>query len=136
MTKPFDPAAPPQPLDPAFATDLDRLQALTVLGRWAVVAGLWATIGAASLWGIRKYFGLWQDHFTWSSVRAVVLYHRLSAMGLVICVGMTLSVLIWQSRNILFGRPKSEQLQQHQLLCRIRQQGSSHPLWRWLYGQQ
>jgi hypothetical protein len=126
--------APIDQLDPDFQAALQRLHQLTVLGRWAVVVGLWATIGAWSLWGLRHYWGLWQDYFTWASVRAALVYHRLSAMGLILCLGMTLSVLIWQSRNILFGMPAIEQDRQRQFLCRIRQQGVSHPLWRWVYG--
>jgi hypothetical protein len=52
-----------------------------------------------------------------------------------ICTVMTLSVLLGQSRDILFGRSGSEQERLHQQLLRIKQQGETHPMWRWLYGK-
>jgi hypothetical protein len=45
---------------------------------------------------------------------------------------MTLAVLIWQSRNILFGLPENEQRRLEQQVLRIREQGQSHPLWKWI----
>jgi hypothetical protein len=61
-------------------------------------------------------------------------FNRFSAVGIMICMVMTLSVLLSQSRNILFGRSTSDQERLRQQLLRIKQQGESHPLWRWLYG--
>jgi hypothetical protein len=49
---------------------------------------------------------------------------------------MTLAVLVWHSRNLLFGLPKEEQLRLQLQAERIRQQGSTHPLWRWVYSEQ
>ncbi len=123
-------------LDPNFQADLDRLHQLTVVTRWSVVIGLWLTIGSMSLWSIRFHLGLLWQHFTWSALRYALLLNRLSAIGLMTCVLMTLSVLIWQSRNILFGRAPEEQQRLKQRLLRIKQQGQRHPLWRWLYGRE
>jgi hypothetical protein len=120
--------------DPAFWQELRRLQRFTVLGRWLVVLGLWATIGTASLWNLRASIQLLLDYFTWSAVRYGLLFHPRAALGLGVCVGMTLSVLIWQSRNILFGLPQDEQKRLQQLLLQIRRQGQSHPLWKWVCG--
>jgi hypothetical protein len=119
--------------DPVFRQALKRLHRLTVISRWLVVLGLWATIGTASLWNLRASIQLLRDYFTWSAVRYGLLFHPWAAMGLGVCVGMTLSVLIWQSRNILFGLPQPEQQRLQQMLLQIRQQGKSHPLWKWLY---
>jgi hypothetical protein len=127
---PIDPAT----LDPNFQADLERLAALTVRLRWAVVVGLWLTIGALSLWGIRTHLWLMSQYFTWAALHYTFRFNRFSAVGIMICMVMTLSVLLSQSRNILFGRSTSDQERLRQQLLRIKQQGESHPLWRWLYG--
>ncbi|NJN49695.1 MAG: hypothetical protein HC805_07945 [Alkalinema sp. RL_2_19] len=123
-------------LAPEFQADIERLHQLTVLARWAVVIGLWLTIGSSSLWGIRFHLWLMWQHFTWAALRYTLLVNKLSAIGLMTCTVMTLSVLLWQSRNILFGRAADEQQRLHSQLLRIKQQGHRHPLWRWLYGPQ
>jgi hypothetical protein len=123
------------PLDPDFAADLERLAALTIRLRWAVVVGLWLTIGALSLWGIRENLVLMSQYFTWAALHYTFRFNRLNALGIMICTVMTLSVLLGQSRDILFGRSGSEQERLHQQLLRIKQQGESHPMWRWLYGR-
>jgi hypothetical protein len=129
--QPIDPEA----LDPDFQADLERLHQLTVRWRWAVVVGLWLTIGALSLWGIRVNLWLMSQYFTWSALRYAFLFNRGSAIGIMICMVMTLSLLLRESQEILFGRSASEQERLHQQLVRIKQQGASHPLWRWLYGK-
>jgi hypothetical protein len=125
----------PPPLDPDFAADLERLAVLTVRLRWAVVVGLWLTIGAASLWGIRSQLWLMSQYFTWAALHYAFRFNRWNALGIMICTVMTLSVLLGQSRDILFGRSGSEQERLHQQLLRIKQQGETHPMWRWLYGK-
>ncbi len=128
-------AAPIEPtvLDPDFAADLERLAVLTVRLRWAVVVGLWLTIGAVSLWGIRENLWLMSQYFTWAALHYTFRFNRWNALGITICTVMTLSVLLGQSRDILFGRSGSEQERLHQQLLRIKQQGETHPMWRWLY---
>lgn len=118
--------------DPSFQQQVQNLYQLTVYGRWLVVGLLWLTIGSLSLWGLRSEFALWRQHFTWVAVRYGLAYNRLSAVGLALCTGMTTAVLVWQSRNILLGRPRQEQKRLEQQVYRIRQQGSSHPLWKWV----
>jgi hypothetical protein len=119
--------------DPAFQAAMQRLHQLTVWGRWAVVLGLWLTIGLISLWGLRENIQLLQDHFTWAAIRAALIYQRWSALGVVLCIAMTVSVLVWQSRNILFGLSPIEQERLQKQLWQIQQQGQSHPLWKWVY---
>jgi hypothetical protein len=128
---PIDPVT----LDPDFAADLERLDLLTVRLRWLVVVVLWLTIGAASLWGIRSQLWLMSQYFTWAALHYTFRFNRFNALGIMICMVMTLSVLLGQSRNILFGRSASDQERLHQQLLRIKQQGESHPMWRWLYGK-
>lgn len=116
--------------DPIFQAELQRLHQLTVYGRWLVVGLLWLSVAPLSLWGLRREITLWLENFTWAAVRYGLIYNRLPAIGLGLCMGMTLAVLVWQSRNILFGLPRKEQLRLEQQVRRIRQQGPSHPLWR------
>ncbi len=117
---------------PTFAQEVERLHQLTVYARWLVVMVLWLTIGSWSLWDLRSEIALWIDDFTWIAVYYGLAYHRLANFGLAFCLGMTTAVLIWQSRNILLGRPPKLQNQLEQQVLRIRQQGSSHPLWKWV----
>jgi hypothetical protein len=121
---------PPLDNDSIFQAEVQRLHELTVYGRWFVVAFLWVTIGFLSLWGLRDEIALWLENFTWAAVRYGLIYHRLPAIGLGLCIGMTLAVLVWQSRNILLGLPRKERQRLEQQIHRIRQQGPSHPLWR------
>jgi hypothetical protein len=118
--------------DATFQKEVERLHRLTVYGRWLTVGVLWLTIGSLSLWGLRYPISLILDYFTWSAVRYGLAFHRWSAIGLAICVGSTVAVLIWQSRNILVGLPEREKKRLEQQVFRIRQQGSSHPLWKFV----
>lgn len=105
---------------------------LTVYGRWLVVGLLWVTVGLFSLWSLRSEIELWQEYFTWAAVRYALAYNRLPAMGLALCLGMTAVALLRQSRHILWGMPPKERQRIEKQVIRIRQQGSSHPLWKWV----
>lgn len=133
----------PQPLSavnwvdvPSQPQTLQRLHRLTVYGRWFVVLLAWLTVGSLSLWQLRFRIQLLMDSFTWVGVRYGLAYHQGAALGLFVCIGMTFAVLVWHSRNLLFGLPKEEQLRLQLQAERIRQQGSTHPLWRWVYNEQ
>jgi hypothetical protein len=47
-------------------------------------------------------------------------------------LGVTLGILVWQIRNWLFGLPKRERKRLEKAVLRIRQQGPSHPLWKFV----
>lgn len=115
-----------------FALEVERLHRLTIWGRWLVVLGLWLTLGVISLWNFRYEISLLREHFTWAALRYGIIFNRLASLGLAFCIGMTLATLIWQTRNILWGRPKAWQTQLEQRVLRIRHQGKSHPLWHWV----
>jgi len=122
--------------DPVFQEQVERLHQVSVSGRWLVVGALWLTVAPLSLWNLRSEISLWLDYFTWTAVRYGLAYHRWAAMGLGLCLGMTLAVLLWQSRNLLWGRPRQEQRRLEQQVLQIRRQGPSHPLWQWVCGKQ
>ena len=125
---PFSQQQPPE--------DLQRLLRLMTYGRWIVVLTLWLTVGLISLWQLRYRIQLLIDSFTWVAVRYGLAYHQGAAFGLSLCLGMTIAVLVWHSRTLFFGLSKPEQLRLQQQAVRIRQQGSTHPLWRWVCGEQ
>jgi hypothetical protein len=119
--------------DPVFQAEVHRLHQLTVYGRWLVVGLLWLTVGLLSLWGLRYPISLIHEHFTWAAIRYGLAFHPWPALGLTICVGLTVAVLVWQSRNILVGLPQRDQDRLKRQVCRIRQQGPSHPLWKLIH---
>ena len=119
-------------LDPIFKQQVQKLYNLILYGRWLVVAFLWLSVGSLSLWGLRSEIALWLQYFTWVAVRFALYYNPLPTIGLTVCVVMTISVIIWQSRNILLGLPPEEQRRLEQQVQKIRQQGATHPLWKWI----
>ncbi|MEM9922369.1 MAG: hypothetical protein AAF915_01200 [Cyanobacteria bacterium P01_D01_bin.50] len=118
--------------DSSFIRQVEKLHRLTVYVRWLLVVFLWLTLAPLCLWDLRVEIELWQEYFTWSALRYGLMFHPFAALGLSLCIGLTLSVLIWQSRNILVGMPVSEKQRLEKQVHRIRQQGSSHPLWKWI----
>ncbi|MBD2446849.1 hypothetical protein H6G76_06655 [Nostoc sp. FACHB-152] len=126
----MDQSQQPPITDPLFAQQVQKLHQLTVYGRWLFVTFLWLTIVPFCLWDLRSDIALWQQYFTWVAVRYGLIYHPLSTLGLSFCIGMTVAVLVWQSRNILIGLPQEEKERLEKQVCRIRQQGPSHPLWK------
>jgi hypothetical protein len=120
--------------DAAFVEQVQRLHQLTVYGRWLFVSCLWLLIAPVCLWNLRGEFVLWKQYFTWVSVQYALAFHPFAAVGLAVCLGMTVSVLVWQSRNILIGLPQPEKQRLEKQVFKIRQQGPSHPLWKLVMG--
>lgn len=120
------------PANRDFQQEVERLYRLMVYGRWCAVGGLWLTVGALSVWGLRYPISLLLDYFTWSAVRYGLAFNRLPAIGLTTCIGFTVAVLLWQSHNVLFGLSKHDRQQLERQVQRIRLQGHSHPLWKWV----
>lgn len=117
-----------------FANQVQRLHRLTVYFRWLFVLVLWLVVAPLAIWDLRTDIQLWREHFTWTAVRYALYFRPLATLGLSLCIGMTMAVLIWQSRNIIWGLPEHEQKRLEQQVMRIRNQGSSHPLWKWICG--
>jgi hypothetical protein len=97
---------------------------------WLVTIVLWLTVGAWSLWDLRAEMDLWLQFFTWTAVRYSLAYNRLPALGLGLCCGMTMAVLVIESRHLIWGLSKTERVRLERQLSKIRQKGPSHPLWR------
>ena len=118
--------------DPAFGQQVQRLYRLTVYSRWLFIVFVWLTIVPASLWDLRMEIVLWQEYFTFAAVRYGLVSHPFATLGLAFSIGIILAVLIWQSRNILFGLSTEEKKQLEDRVWNIRKQGSNHPLWKWI----
>ena len=119
-------------LDPIFKQQVQKLYQLIVYGRWLVVGLLWLTVVSLSLWGLRSEIALLLQYFTWVAVRFGLYYNPLPTLGLTFCIVMTISVIVWHSRNILLGLSPQEQKRLEQQVHKIRQQGATHPLWKWI----
>ncbi len=117
-------------LDPQFQQQVKKLHQLTVYARWIVVLILWMTVGIISIHGFNYPITLLRENFTWAALKYGIYGYKFPALGLGLCIGMTCSVLIWQTRNLIFGLPQSEKQKLQQQVYHIRQQGSTHPLWK------
>jgi hypothetical protein len=137
MEAPNDDADPDlaESSSPQFRTEVERLYRLTLYGRWLFAGLLWLILGSWSVWDLREPIALMREYFTWSALRYGLVFHPIGALGLGLCVSLTVSVLVWQSRNLIWGLPQAEQKRLHESVCKIRQQGMSHPLWKWVCGQ-
>ncbi|MBW4520669.1 MAG: hypothetical protein KME16_13310 [Scytolyngbya sp. HA4215-MV1] len=122
-------------VDPRFERAMQRLHQVNVCARWAFVLLLWLVLAPLSLWELRYPIRLMLEYFTWAALRYGIIYTPLPSMGLFFCIGVTIAVLVWQSRNILFGFPKAYQARLAKRVQRIHQQGESHPFWQWVHGE-
>ena len=115
--------------DPQFLQQLERLHHVFVMGRWTIVLLLWLLVGIVSTWSLRHEFTMLSERFTWAALRYGLAFNIWSTLGLSICIGPTVALLVWQTRNILFGLPKPELRRLEKHVMKIREQGNSHPLW-------
>ena len=119
-------------LDPEFELQVEKLHQLTLVCRWLLVILCWLTLGVGSIVGLRQEISRWLTYFTWSAVRFGLIYNPIPAFCLIFCVAMTTAVLVWQSRNILFGLPPHEKRRLERQVRKIRSKGSKHFLWKWI----
>lgn len=117
----------------SYQQQIERLRGILLRRWWLVCGGLWLTVGVLSLWGLRHEVAPIRQYFTWTAVRYALAYNRLAAMGLGICAGLTVALLVAESRHILFGLTRGEHERLNRLRQRIEEQGERHPLWRTLH---
>ncbi|MEL6787734.1 MAG: hypothetical protein AAFO76_10045 [Cyanobacteria bacterium J06607_15] len=116
----------------SFSSQVARLHQLTIYGRWLFVITSWLTLGTFALWQLQDEIALWFDYFTWAAVYYSFHFNLIPTICLAFCVATTISVLIWQSRNIIWGLPASEQRQLEQQVTKIQAKGKKHFLWKWI----
>ncbi|MEB3290813.1 MAG: hypothetical protein VKI82_12920 [Leptolyngbya sp.] len=112
---------------------IEQLRVLLLRRWWRTSLILWLTVGSLSLWSLRGEWAVIRQYFTWTAVRYAMAYNRLAALGLGICVGLTVAILVAESRHILFGLTSAEQRRLERLHRKIQAQGASHPLWTALH---
>lgn len=117
----------------SYPAPLERLRAI-MLRRWWTVSGLlWLTVAPLSLWSLRPEIAQLRQYFTWSTVRLGLAYNRPAAFGLGLCAGLTVALLVAESRYILWGMTEAERQRLERLRDRIASKGPSHPLWWRIY---
>ena len=75
---------------------------------WLTTLGLWSSIGVISLWSLRRTWHQLADHFTWAALRYGLAFNRFAAVGLGLCLGLTVVLLAKQARFLLFGLTPTE----------------------------
>ncbi|MGF1460805.1 MAG: hypothetical protein ACFBSG_17485 [Leptolyngbyaceae cyanobacterium] len=75
---------------------------------WMFSLFLWASVGTVSIWSLRRTWHQLADYFTWAALRYGLAFHRLAAIGLGLCLGLTVVLLIKETRYFLFGLSKQE----------------------------
>lgn len=116
-----------------FQQKVARLHQLTVYFRWLFVLFSWLTLGTYALWNLREEIALVFDYFTWAAVYYGLHFNFLPTLCLIFCVATTISVLVWQSRNIIWGLPPKEKRQLEKQVEKILASGRKHPLWKWIH---
>lgn len=114
---------------------LERLRSLVLRRWWRRTALLWITVGSLSLWTLRHELAALNQYFTWTALRYGLAYNRLAAIGLGLCVGLTVALLVGESRHILFGLSEAERNRLQKLQKQIDLKGKNHPLWEDLHGR-
>ena len=115
-----------------FQQKVNRLYELSLYGRWLFVIASWLTLGLYAIWNLREEIALCLDYFTWTAVYYGLHFNVLPTLCLAFCIGTTLSVLLWQSRNIIWGLPEIERRKLERKVEKILNKGTKHPLWKWI----
>lgn len=87
---------------------------------WLVVLILWSSVGTVSIWSLRRTWQQLAEHFTWAALRYGLAFNRLAAIGLGLCLGLTVALLIKQTRFLLFGLTTQEKKVLNEALRRQR----------------
>ena len=115
-----------------FQHQVTKLYKLSIYGRWLFVAASWLTIGTYALWSLREEIAICLDYFTWAAVYYGLHFNFLPTLCLAFCIGVTASVLVWQSRNLIWGLPADEKQKLERQVKKIMAKGNKHPLWKWI----
>ncbi|MDB9528346.1 hypothetical protein PN498_20310 [Oscillatoria sp. CS-180] len=75
---------------------------------WFFTLGLWISVGLASLWSLRRTWQQAAEYFTWAAIRYGLAFNRFAAVGLGLCLGLTVALLVKETRFLLFGLSRKE----------------------------
>ena len=119
-------------IQPDFQHQVARLHQFTIYARWIFVLVCWLTLGTYALWNLREEIAICLDYFTWAALYYGLHFNFVPTICLSFCIASTISVLVWQSRNLIWGLPKQEQQQLENRVEKILTRGEKHPLWKWI----
>ena len=115
-----------------FQQKVAKLHRLNIYTRWMFIIFCWLTLGVYALWNLKEEIALCFDYFTWAAVYYGLHFNFLPTLCLGFCLAITVSVLVWQSRNLIWGLPSQEQRLLEKRVEKILAQGKKHPLWNWI----
>lgn len=122
------------PQSPEVNAALNRLRQVVMRQWWTAAGLLWLTIGAASLWMLRPEIQQLRQFFTWTALRYGLAYNPIPSVGLGLCIGLTVALLVSESRYLLWGIPTGERRRLMRQLAQIQQAGPRHRLWQQVWG--
>lgn len=120
-------------LQPDFQYKVDKLYRLSVYSRWLLAIFSWFTIGVYGIWNLRAEISLGLDYFTWAAVYYGLHFNFLPTLCLAFCIGVTVSAILWQMRNLIWGLPEIEKRRLEKQVEKIMTKGIKHPLWKWIH---
>lgn len=116
-----------------LSPEAKQLFRLVERARWTIVGVLWLALGLPCLWSLRVEIGRLLEFFTWVGLKYSLVFRPWPTFGLVICIGITLSTLLWQSYYELFGLSSQTRRELERQVAVVRQEGPGHFLWRWIF---
>ncbi len=75
---------------------------------WLATLGLCLTILPWSLWELRATWRQLNAYFTWVALHYGFVYGRWPALGLGLCIGLVVALLVGESRHIIWGLSRQE----------------------------
>ena len=111
---------------------MDRLYRLSIYCRWLLAIFSWLTLGVFAIWNLQEEIAIGLDYFTWAALYYGLHFNFLPTLCLALCIGTTLSVLLRQIRNLVWGLPEVEKRKLERQVKKITARGSKHPLWKWI----
>ncbi|NJR69670.1 MAG: hypothetical protein HC771_14160 [Synechococcales cyanobacterium CRU_2_2] len=121
-------------LEPELKEPVQRLYHAQQQQRWRLVLLLWWGGVPLSLWGLRQTLALLWEYFTWSALRYGLIYHPISALGLLVTVLLTLTSAFAELGFRRWGYSGQEVRRLKRQVERIRAKGEKHPLWAKVWG--
>ncbi len=75
---------------------------------WLFNLVCWLTVAPLSAWGLRRTWAQLATYFTWAALRYGLIFNRLAAAGLGLCLGLTVALLVAETRHFFFGLTRRE----------------------------
>jgi hypothetical protein len=117
--------------------DLDqqviKLRRVDMFLRWFLVLLMWLTVGAWSGWQMRSSIQQLSEYFSMTGLRYSLFFNLWSGgAGLIFCLSLTISSLLWQIGHSLWKISPRERQQLETRVQQIQIQGAKNPYWRWI----